>query len=141
MIKLPTVRDYMTTKVRTLRPETPILEAVDLLVKHQISGAPVVDDQDRVVGMLSEKDCLPLIAKGVNHTPPEGTVSEFMAVDPSVLPPDMDLYYAAGVFLKKIYRRFPVVENGKLVGVISRRDILRAIHKILKISQTGDLQP
>jgi CBS domain-containing protein len=140
MLKLPTVRDYMTTKVKTLSPETPILQAVDMLVKHAISGAPVCDAEGRVVGMLSEKDCLPLIAKGVNHAPPEGTVAEFMANDPAVLPPDMDLYYAAGVFMKKIYRRFPVVENGKLVGVISRRDILRAIHKILKISQeSGDL--
>ncbi len=138
MNKLPLVRDYMTKKVRTLRPETPIVDAVDLLVKHAISGAPVVDGENRVVGMLSEKDCLPLLAKGVNHAPPEGTVSEFMAADPAILPPDMDLYYAAGVFMKKIYRRFPVVENGKLVGVISRRDILRAIHKILKI-QTSDL--
>ena len=138
MIKLPTVRDYMTTKVKALRPETPILEAVDLLVKHQISGAPVVDQSGAVVGMLSEKDCLPLIAKGVNHSPPEGTVADFMANEPAVLPPDMDLYYAAGVFMKKIYRRFPVVEDGKLVGVISRRDILRAVHKILKLS-TGDL--
>jgi CBS domain-containing protein len=140
MMKLPTVRDYMTSKVKTLTPATPILEAVDMLVKHQISGAPVCDAEGHVVGMLSEKDCLPLIAKGVNNSPPTGTVAEFMAIDPAVLPPDMDLYYAAGVFMKKIYRRFPVVENGKLVGVISRRDILRAVHKILKISQeSGDL--
>jgi CBS domain-containing protein len=139
MRKLPTVRDYMTTKVRTLSPDLPIIEAVDLLVKHNISGAPVVADDGVLVGMLSEKDCLPLIALGVNHRPPEGTVREFMASDPAILPPDMDLYYAAGVFLKKIYRRFPVVERGKLVGVISRRDVLRAIHEILKASRSGDL--
>lgn len=139
MEKLPTVRDFMTTKVRTLTAQTPIMDAVDLLVDYKISGAPVVDDDGKVVGMLSEKDCLPLLAKGVDNRPPEGIVQDFMAVDPAVLPPNMDIYYAAGVFLKKIYRRFPVVEDGKLVGVISRRDVLRAVHSVLHKVKTGDI--
>ncbi len=127
MKTLPTVREYMATKPWTLSPDTEILNAVEFLLKHRISGAPVVDKDKHVVGMISEKDCLKLLAEGVDHDIPHGSVDKFMTTEVESIPPDMDLYYAAGLFLKRSYRRFPVVDDGTLVGQISRRDILRAI--------------
>ena len=127
MRTLPTVREYMATKPWTLSPDMEILNAVEFLLKHRISGAPVVDKDKHVVGMISEKDCLKLLAEGVDHDVPHGSVAEFMTTEVESIPPDMDLYYAAGLFLKRSYRRFPVVDDGTLVGQISRRDILRAI--------------
>ena len=127
MKKLPIVRDYMATRLLTLKPDTEILEAAAVLLKHQISGAPVVDDQKRLVGMLSEQDCLRLVAAGVDHDVPHGLVEKFMSREVESITPEMDLYYVAGLFLKKGYRRFPVVQKGVLVGQISRRDLLRAI--------------
>ena len=127
MNELPLVRDYMATRLHTLRPETEIRDAVDFLVKHQISGAPVVDDEKRLVGLLSEQDCLRLVTEGVDHDKPRGLVEQFMSREVESITPQMDLYYVAGLFLKKNYRRFPVVDGGILVGQISRRDLLRAI--------------
>lgn len=125
---LPLVRDYMATRVTTLTPEVNILDAVDLLVEQQISGAPVVSE-GRLVGMLSEKDCLRLLSKGRESDAdvPTGTVGDYMVTDVRTIPPDMDIYYVAGLFLNNPYRRYPVVDDGVIVGQISRRDVLRAI--------------
>ncbi len=132
MDRLPVVREYMARKLLTLQSDTGILDVVAFLLKHKISGAPVVDNDKQLVGVISEKDCLNLLAKGVNANVPHGSIAEFMTTEVETISPDIDLYYAAGLFLKSNYRRFPVVEDGVLVGQISRRDILRAIHHHLK---------
>jgi len=128
MEKLPLVRDHMDTEVCVLAPETEILNAVGLLVEHQVTGAPVIDGAGHLVGMLTEKDCLRLVATGAGADRPSGTVADFMTTDVTTIPPGMDVYYAAGLFLHQPFRRFPVVEDGKLVGAITRFDILRVIH-------------
>lgn len=127
MPKLPVVRDHMDKRVATLRPETAILDAVGFLLEKQVTGAPVVDKSGRLLGILTEKDCLRLVAAGVGGDLPRGMVADIMTPNPETIPPDMDVYYAAGLFLTRPYRRFPVVENGKLVGAITRFDILRVI--------------
>ncbi len=132
MDRLPVVRECMARKLLTLKADMEILDAVAFLLKHKISGAPVVDNDKHLVGVISEKDCLNLLAKGVRGNVPHGSIAEFMTTEVETISPDMDLYYAAGLFLKRNYRRFPVVEDGVLVGQISRRDILRAIHYHLK---------
>lgn len=126
MKKLPTVREYMVTRLYTVAPEVHILDAVDMLVERRISGAPVVRD-GHLVGMLSERDCLQFLTKGANDDVPTGTVGDYMATGVRTIPPTMDIYYVAGLFLKHGIRRLPVVEDGVLIGQISRRDVLRAI--------------
>ena len=129
---LPRVSEYMDTEVYSLRPETEILTAVDFLLEHRRTGAPVVDEANKLVGMLSEKDCLNLLAVGADNNLPKGTVADFMSAEVITVPPHMNVYFAAGMFLNAVVRRFPVVENGVLVGVITRLDILRAIQKYLR---------
>jgi CBS domain-containing protein len=124
---LPTVRAAMDKKVPVLRPEIDLLEATGFLLRHHVTGAPVVDDQGHLVGMLTEKDCLKLITTGADHDLPSGTVKEYMSTDVTSISPDTDLYFVAGLFLKSDFRRLPVVEDGKLVGAITRLDLLRAI--------------
>jgi CBS domain-containing protein len=131
MTPKPRVSEFMATTLFTLAPDTDIRDAVDFLLKHQISGAPVVDQTGALVGVISEQDCLRLVAAGANHERVAGTVAKYMTRDPLVLPPDMDVYFAAGLFLNKPYRRFPIVEDGKLVGLISRCDILRAVQQLM----------
>ncbi len=128
-LKLPKVRDHMDTEVHCVAPGTPILDAVDFLLQHHVTGAPVVDTLGRLVGMLSERDCLRLLAKGVDEDLRNRTVSEFMISEVVSVPPDMDIYWVAGIFLGSTVRRLPVVEDGKLVGAITRFDILRVIQK------------
>ncbi len=132
MEKLPLVRDHMDTEVCVLAPGTEILDAVGLLVENRVTGAPVVDQAGHLVGMLTEKDCLRLVATGAGADRPSGTVADFMTTDVTTIPPDMDVYYAAGLFLHQPFRRFPVVEGGRLVGAITRFDILRVIHTKLR---------
>lgn len=133
MAKLPVVRDYMDRHVATLRPETDILDAIRFLLEKRVTGAPVVERSGRLVGMLTERDCLRLVAAGVEGNLPRGSVATFMTPNPETIPPGMDIYFAAGLFLKRSFRRFPVVEDGKLVGAITRFDILRAIRANLSI--------
>ncbi len=132
MLNLPIVRDYMDTVVQTLSPETEILDAVDFLLEKHVTRAPVVDEENRVVGILTEKDCLHLLAAGSDADIPQGTVAEFMTTEVQTIPPNMNVYFCAGLFLNTTVRRFPIVEDGKLVGAITRFDILRAIQKNLR---------
>lgn len=133
MDRLPLVRDHMDKQVPTLRPEMDILDAVGFLLEKRITGAPVLDRSGHLVGILTEKDCLRLVAEGVGGNLPHGNVETFMSPNPETIPPDMDVYYAAGIFLKRTFRRLLVVENGKLVGAITRFDILRVIRANLSL--------
>lgn len=134
MTKLPVVRDHMDRHVATLRPETDILDAIGFLLEKRVTGAPVVERSGRLVGMLTERDCLRLVAAGVEGNLPRGSVATFMTANPETIPPNMDIYFAAGLFLKRNFRRFPVVEDGKLVGAITRFDILRVIRVNLSMA-------
>jgi CBS domain-containing protein len=127
MTTLPVVGDFMDTRVHTVSPDTDIFDAVESLLKNHVTGAPVVDEAGNVIGMLTEKDCLKLITTGDGADVPKGTVESFMDADVIAISPDTDIYFAAGLFLKNHFRRLPVVEGGKLIGAVTRFDILRVI--------------
>jgi len=129
---LPRVSQFMDTTVHVLKPSMEIFEAVAFLLEHKVTGAPVVNEDNELIGILSEKDCLKLLALGDNTELPTGTVAEFMTAKVTSIPPRMNIYFVAGMFLNDVVRRFPVVEDGRLVGAITRFDILRAIEAHLK---------
>lgn len=115
----------MTRSVVTLSPEMDIYDAILKLMKHDVSGAPVVEE-DTLLGMLSEKDCMGLFAAAAYSNLPRGTVAEYMIMHPETVGPRADLFMVAGIFMHRPYRRLPVVEGEKLVGIVSRPDVLRA---------------
>jgi CBS domain-containing protein len=117
----------MDTTVPTLSPGASVLDAIDFLLKKRVTGAPVVDDDGRLVGIFTEKDCLRIVAHAPEPQNIAGRVGDYMTRDVQTISPDMDVYYAAGLFLNVNFRRFPVVENGRLVGAITRFDILRVV--------------
>ena len=128
--ELPSVTKYMTKDLITFTPDMDINDVINSLLKHRISGAPVLNANGEVVGLIDDKDCLNVLFGNVyNRTPvaPE-TVSEYMSnVMKSISIHDniMDVAY---VFSTSPYKRLMVKDdNNKLVGQISRRDILRAI--------------
>ncbi|MBT7864264.1 MAG: CBS domain-containing protein [Gemmatimonadetes bacterium] len=127
MQSLPTVREFMDTKVPTLLPSTLALDAVDFLLKNRVTGAPVVDEAGALLGIFTEKNCLNLVARSAEPESVQVCVSDLMTREVRTIPPSMDVYFAAGLFLKVAFRRFPVVEEGRIVGAITRFDILRAI--------------
>lgn len=127
MTDLPRIADCMTRDLTLLGPDIEILHAMNILLEKRISGAPVVDADGRLVGVLSKKDCLRAALHGTYYQEWGGRVANYMSVNPQTLDADVDLVTAAERFLNSEYRRFPVLRDGKLVGQISRADILRAL--------------
>ncbi|MEJ2138500.1 MAG: CBS domain-containing protein [Gammaproteobacteria bacterium] len=121
------VRDYMTRKLTTLTPEMEIMQAVHTLLKRQVSGAPVLNGEGNLVGILTYKDCMKVVLNAAYHSEYCGTVADYMCTSLQVLKPDTDIVAAAQCFLDQSYHRYPVVEDNVLVGQISRSDILRAL--------------
>ncbi len=121
------VKDYMTRRLVTLEPATEILNALHTLVDHDIAGAPVIDDNGSLVGILTEKDCMKVALNATYHSEYGGLVADFMSTDIQSMSPDDSIVDAAERFLEKRYHRYPVLENNKLVGQISRRDVMRAL--------------
>ena len=131
MNSLPRIGEFMDAVVPTLSPETRIMEAVDFLLHHRVTGAPVVDSDGDLVGIVTETDLLRLVTEGYHgQPPPEGTVAEYMTTDVVTVPPTVDIYYVAGMFVNKKFRRLPVVKSGKVVGSITRYDLLRVIRML-----------
>jgi len=124
------VAKYMATDLTTFTPETEIIEVIETLLSKRISGAPVLDEHSRLVGLISEKDCLKLMIDSVYHNHPvsKGKVSQYMTTHLKTVSVEADVVDVANEFLKTNFKRFPVIDDsGKLVGQVSRRDILRAI--------------
>lgn len=113
-------------------PDQPIQDVIATIIEKKIAGAPVLDDQNHLVGMISEKDCLRLIVdQAYNNMPAETRkVSDYMTPKVQTLSPTTNVVEAAIEFLNSPMRRFPVVENGRLIGQVSRRHILRAAENI-----------
>lgn len=123
------VKNYMATQLITFSPEDDIKMAMTSIVKNKISGAPVVDSKGGLVGIISEKDCIRTVLDVQYSQMPSGigNVGEYMSPDVKTIDAGMTVMQVAMEFAHSPYRRFPVVEGGKLVGQISRRDILKAI--------------
>ncbi len=131
MKRLPKIAEYMDSVVPTLSPETQIMKAVDFLLRHRVTGAPVVDSDGRLLGIITETDLLKLVTEGIQGQPAtEATVAEYMTPDVVTVPPTVDIYYVAGIFLNNKFRRLPVVKDGKIVGAITRYDLLRVIRTL-----------
>lgn len=127
---LPTVREFMDKFVETVSPEMDIWDAVDFLLEKRVTGALVADGKYKLVGILTESDCLKLLTLGgPDHEAPKGKVKDFMTSAVESIPPTMDIYYVAGLFLNRNFRRLPVVEGGRIVGAITQFDVLRAVQR------------
>lgn len=130
MLQSLLVKDYMIGDHLAFNPETNVLDAIHQLLHHQLSGAPVADEEGRLVGFLSEKDCLKIALNASYFDGRGGLVRDFMARDVVSLKADANLVDAIELFMARPYRCLPVVEGNKLVGQLSRRDILKAMEKL-----------
>ncbi|HRE67166.1 MAG TPA: CBS domain-containing protein [Cyclobacteriaceae bacterium] len=116
----------------TVRPDQSINEVINIMIEKRISGAPVLDENRKLVGIISERDCLRIIVDQAYHNLPhsEPKVADYMTRDVKTMSPDNNVVEAATEFLNSPIRRMPVVENGVLIGQVSRIDILRAAKSI-----------
>lgn len=122
------VKDFMLTELITFKPDQCIAEVVDILIKNKISGGPVVNEANELVGIISEGDCIKQLFQGQYHNlPPENEVVEkYMVKTVETIDGNESIFDAASKFLESRRRRFPIVEDKKLIGMISQKDLLRA---------------
>ena len=122
------VRDIMTKNIVRFNEDQTIHDVMDALIKNRISGGPVVNKNNQLIGIISEGDCMKEISDSRYFNMPilDKSVGYFMTKDVQTLPATMSLFDAASMFHKTGRRRFPVLDNGNLVGQVSRKDIVIA---------------
>mgnify|MGYP001437128540 FL=1 len=123
-----TVSDIMQTRLILFRPEQSIHQVMQTFIKHRISGGPVVDEKGILLGIISEADCMKEISDSRYFNMPilDKSVQHFMTKNVDTIESKISIFDAAAKFSKSSRRRYPVLENGCLVGQISRKDIVIA---------------
>jgi len=126
--------DIMKTNVLAAGIDADIYEAIRIMVANNVTGLPVIDDEGLLVGVVTEKDVLTLL---YNIEDRPGRVADFMTPEVVAFEQDTDLSAIAESLCKNHFRRVPILEKGKLVGIVSRKDVIRYIkeaHLNLKVS-------
>lgn len=144
------VREIMTTDVITLQPDTEIVKATQLLLDNRINGAPVVDGNGRVIGILCQSDLiaqqkklpLPSVFAFLESLFPLAstkklerevrkiaalTAADAMTPEPVTVTPDTDLETVAALMVDSNFHTLPVVEHDRLVGVVGKEDVLKTL--------------
>ncbi|GAB6048520.1 CBS domain-containing protein [Methyloparacoccus murrellii] len=127
MLAKLTVREYMTRNPLVFQSDTDVFGAIKELIAHKITGAPVVGGGGRLLGLFSELDCMKAVANASYFEELPGKVGDMMTTDVRSVDANTSIVELAEVFANSNLRQLPVMEDGKLVGVISRVDILRAL--------------
>jgi CBS domain-containing protein len=123
---MPKAKDIMTKEVISVRKDTPIYEAMELLLQHQITGMPVVDDDMSLVGIITEKDCLRLFH--ADEEEKNKTVGHFMTQPAVHYNEDDSLQKVCDFMIINYFRRIPVTsKEGRVVGILSRPDVIAHI--------------
>ncbi len=130
-----TVRSYMATQLVTFSPDTEIMDAMHSLIEHRITGAPVIDSRGQLVGMLSEHDCIKAALNACYHGELGGRVESVMSRDVQTVEPDESILEVAERLIGSPFKRFVVMERNRVVGQISRRDVLRALDYLCQTRQ------
>ncbi len=120
-------KTIMKTRLITVNRQTPIYEAIRTMVENNITGLPVVDDDMTLIGIITEKDVLSLL---YNIEDKPGKVEDFMTKGIVSFDQEDSLIDIAESFIKNHFRRVPIVAQGKLVGIVSRKDIIKYILKL-----------
>ena len=123
----------MDTDTHAVHADDDLYTVVQMLIQKTVTGAPVVDDAGKVVGMITEAECLGLLSHGSDGSVARGKVADFMTDQAITVRPDMDIYYVAGLFnANPTRRRFAVTgDDEQLVAVVTRKDILKLVHREL----------
>lgn len=130
-LELPTVKDLMVTKIFTVTPDASLDDVITLLIRHDVPAAPVIEDQDggkKLLGFITEKDCLEYFSNEIYYGNPNVSVQSMMRF-PLCATPETDVFSMASIFTEHPYRHLPVVKKKQLLGIISRRKVLRALYE------------
>lgn len=122
-----TVKSIMSTDVVTVRQDSPLVDAMRLLADHNVTGLPVVDGGGELVGIVSEKDMMGVLYDDRLH---KKTVADVMTRDFVAFDADEEVVRVCEAMVRSTFRRVPILSEGKLVGIVSRRDIIRFTLKL-----------
>lgn len=134
--KVETAEDVMIRRVEMLAPGVSVHEAVRILMKRGYAALPVTDGEGKLLGVFSEHDCIRVLADAVYQGWPTGTVAGHMATDPVVVAPADPLLVVVQRFGESRHRSLPVTSDGKVVGLIVRGDLMRALDRKLEAEPT-----
>lgn len=126
------VSDFMSKNLITFKANQSVEDVINTLIDLRISGGPVVNDTNELIGIISEGDCLKQISNGRYYNMPtdKNTIENHMTTNVETIDANLNVLDAAKQFLDTRRRRFPIVQDGKLVGLISQKDILKAAMKL-----------
>lgn len=131
-------KDIMVTKLVTLTPEMDVVDAIELLVKNRISGAPVVGEGQRFLGVFAESSSFSALLDAAYHQLPSNQVGSFMDKETKTISEETDILSIMQVFLDTRQRRLPVLRGEKLVGQISRRDVLQYVLDLFAVQSARE---
>ena len=121
------IEEIMTKDVLVVYPDTPVSMAVKLLAIKKVTGLPVVDENKSLLGIITEKDLMRLLID--QESVEEKTVADFMTKDVKCFSPENSAIEVCAFLLENLFRRVPIVKDNKLVGVVSRADIISLLWK------------
>lgn len=122
------VKDYMQANVQAIKADASVREVVEHLLRYNLSGAPVVDDSQNLVGFVSEQDCMKDMLNSAFYREETASVTSIMRKDVLSVTPTTSILEIAETMLGNKPKNYPVIEHGKLIGLITRRQILQALH-------------
>ena len=125
----------MSRLTHSLSPQLGLAEALDRLHQADASGLPVLDDQKRLIGFLSEQDCIPSLLTGSYHCDSRTRVEDLMSRTPLFVSPDDSILDLARQMTGARPKVYPVLEGGKVVGIINRRQVMQALNAQMKQCQ------
>ena len=129
------IRNHMSRLTHFLSPQLALAEALDRLHQADASGLPVLDDQKRLIGFLSEQDCIPSLLTGSYHCDSRTRVEDLMSRTPLFVSPDDSILDLARQMTGARPKVYPVLEGGKVVGIINRRQVMQALNAQMKQCQ------
>ncbi|ELB2792163.1 CBS domain-containing protein [Aeromonas hydrophila] len=126
------IRDHMSRSTHSLTPQLGLAEALDRLHDSGLSGLPVLDPQQRLIGFLSEQDCIPSLLTGSYHCDTRTRVEDLMSRTPLSVSPDDSILDLARQMTEARPKVYPVLEGNRVVGIISRRQVMQALNAQMK---------
>ncbi|QSE75266.1 CBS domain-containing protein [Aeromonas media] len=129
------IRNHMSRPTHFLSPQLALAEALDRLHQADASGLPVLDDQKRLIGFLSEQDCIPSLLTGSYHCDSRTRVEDLMSRTPLFVSPHDSILDLARQMTGARPKVYPVLEGGKVIGIINRRQVMQALNAQMKQCQ------
>ena len=134
--RILTAREIMTPPGIVVNPEMSVFAAIPVLIKNNLTGCPVTTPDGQLLGILSELDCMKVIASDAFHSDDYSNsdilVSRYMTTECLTITAEMGIFRIANIFFEHTLRRIPVVDEGRLIGQITRSDVLKGIQLMRK---------